>query len=928
MNTSESLFHLGQSIWYDNIQRRLLKNGEMARMINNREIFGVTSNPSIFQNAIAKSTDYDNALKPMAWAGWGPEDVFWELAIEDIRAAADLFKPLFIETNGDDGFVSLEVNPLLAHDTEGTVKQALELWNRVDRENLMVKIPATKEGVIAVEKAIAAGINVNVTLIFSLERYQEILDAYFRGLETRVNQGKSIDHISSVASFFVSRVDTKVDPLLQKIVDSSNSNSKIAASLLGQTAISNVKLAYEIFKQNISSDRFAKLSDKGAHLQRPLWASTSTKNPAYSDVIYIEELIGTDTVNTVPPATLVAYLNHGKASLTVEKGLDKAKESISQLEKLGISMNQVTQELEDEGVKSFADAFRSLLQSIEVKVSSAQSELGFLQKPVVDLAKQLEGNHWIKRLFDIDPTLWTNDAAGQQEILKRCNWLNAPWINDEVLEEYEAALDHYADAGYTHALLLGMGGSSLAPEVFSQILGILERNGIKGLDLAILDSTDPKQVEDAFTRSAVEKTVYIVSSKSGSTAEVNAYLDYFWAKAEEKSGKKAGEHFIVITDPGSNLEKLAVERKFYKIFGGDPMVGGRNSALIAFGLVPAALLGVDLKELLKNTREVAEQSVPEVPFGANPGAMLGTIMGSAWKQGLDKLTVITDSDWNSFGSWLEQLVAESSGKQGKGIVPIAQEPIVELSKYSKDRLFVYLRSKGENDQFADDLRHAGHPVIALPIDSAYDLGKQFYLWEIAVAIACAILQVNSFDQPDVQDNKTRTVNKINGFRKEGKLADYEPVGLVNRTKIFATHNYKPKTSQSISEVIFSYLKDVVKTGDYVAINAYIPRNSLTIEILTNFRKNVLEKFGVATTLGFGPRFLHSTGQLHKGGADNGVFVEITADTAADIEIPTESLSFATLERAQAIGDFEALEARGRRVIRIQLPEPDPSLLLK
>jgi transaldolase/glucose-6-phosphate isomerase len=719
-----------------------------------------------------------------------------------------------------------------------------------------------------------------------------------------------------------------VDPLLQKIVDSGGSNSKSAASLLGKTAISNVKLAYEIFKQNISSDRFTKLSDHGAHLQRPLWASTSTKNPAYSDVIYIEELIGSDTVNTVPPATLVAYLDHGKASLTVEKGLDKAKESISELEKLGISMKQVTQELEDEGVKSFADAFRSLLQSIEVKVSSAQSELGFLQKPVVDQANQMVANNTIKRLFAIDPTLWTNDPAGQQEILKRCNWLNAPWINDEKLEEYEAALDHYADAGYTHALLLGMGGSSLAPEVFSQILGILERDGKKGLDLAILDSTDPSQVEDACKRSAVEKTVYIVSSKSGSTAEVNAYMDYFWAKAEEKLGKKAGEHFIAITDPGSNLEKLAVERKFYKIFGGDPMVGGRNSALIAFGLVPAALLGVDLKELLKNTREVAEQSVPEVPFGANPGAMLGTIMGSAWKQGLDKLTVITDSDWNSFGSWLEQLVAESSGKQGKGIVPIAQEPIVELSKYSKDRLFVYLRSKGENDQFADDLRHAGHPVIALPIDSAYDLGKQFYLWEIAVAIACAILQVNSFDQPDVQDNKTRTVNKITGFRKDGKLTDYEPVGLVNQAKIFTTHNYTPNASKSISEVVFSYLKDVVKTGDYVAINAYIPRNPLTVEILTNFRKNVLEKLGVATTLGFGPRFLHSTGQLHKGGADNGVFVEITADAVADIEIPTESLSFGTLERAQAIGDFEALEARGRRVIRIQLPEPDPSLLLK
>jgi transaldolase len=263
MNTSESLFHLGQSIWYDNIQRRLLQNGELAGMINRREIYGVTSNPSIFQSAIAKTTDYDTALKPMAWAGWNAEEAFWELAIEDIRAAADLFKPLFDETNGGDGFVSLEVNPLLAHDAEGTLKQAKELWNRVDRENLMIKIPATKEGVVAVEKAITAGLNVNVTLIFSLERYQEVIDAYLRGLESRLAQGKSINQISSVASFFVSRVDTKVDPRLQKIVDAGGEAGKTAANLLGKSAISNVKLAYEIFKQAFSQEKFKKLSDQG-----------------------------------------------------------------------------------------------------------------------------------------------------------------------------------------------------------------------------------------------------------------------------------------------------------------------------------------------------------------------------------------------------------------------------------------------------------------------------------------------------------------------------------------------------------------------------------------------------------------------------------------------------------------------------------------
>ena len=927
MNNSEALFQLGQSVWYDNIQRRLLKTGELAGMINRREIFGVTSNPSIFQNAIAKSTDYDSALLPMAWAGWSAEEVFWELAIEDIRNAADLFRPLYDETNGGDGYVSLEVNPLLAHNANETITQANELWARVDRENLMIKIPATKEGILAVEKTIEAGINVNVTLIFSLERYQEVIDAYLKGLESRIKKGLPIENIASVASFFVSRVDSKVDPKLLILVDEKGSNGKIAAELLGKTAISNVKCAYEIFKQAFTSARYKNISEKGGRLQRPLWASTSTKNAAYPDVIYVNELVGTDTVNTIPPATLAAFLDHGKASLTVDKGLDEAKRALLSLISIGISIDQVTQELEDEGVKSFNDAFISLLSSIEEKVKDAKEKLGAIQKSVIDEVNRLEKDQTVKRLFEVDPTLWTNDPAGQSEIRIRCNWLNAPWMKSEVLGEYENAFKHYSDHGFTHVLLLGMGGSSLAPEVLSLINDKMPGTGKKGLNLAILDSTDPKQVKDAFDRSELEKTVYIVSSKSGGTAEVNAYMDFFWAKAEEKLGKKAGEHFIAITDPGTKLEKIAQEKKFQYIFAGDPMVGGRNSALTAFGLVPAALIGMDLNKLIKNSLQMANQCVPEVPFGANPGAMLGAVIGAAWKQGKDKLSIITDPDWDSFGTWLEQLTAESSGKLGKGIVPIAQEPMVSMEKYGQDRLFVYIRSTGDNSKFVSELAAHGIPVIEVAVNDAYDLGGQFYLWEVAVAIACVVLKVNSFDQPDVQDNKTRTVKKIEGYHKDGKVADYEPICQFGQYKLFTSNGFAINEKVSIRNAINTYLKANLKKNDFVAINAYIPRNEKTSKELTELRKWILETFSVATTLGFGPRFLHSTGQLHKGGADNGVFIQITADAEEDLDIPTENLTFATLERAQAVGDFEALEARNRRVMRIQLSKPDTKLLL-
>ena len=927
MKSIDQLHQLGQSIWYDNIQRKLIQNGDLEGMINRREILGVTSNPSIFQNAIAKTNDYDSALKPMVWAGWNAEEIFWELAIEDIRAAADLFKPVFTETDGGDGYVSLEVNPTLAHDAEGTYREALQLWQRVDRENLMIKIPATKEGVVAIQKSIAAGLNINVTLIFSLERYQEVVDAYLSGLEERLAKGQLINQITSVASFFVSRVDSKIDPRLQKVVDEAGPLAAKAAQLLGKAAICNVKLAYELFKKDFSQPRFKKLVSGGAKLQRPLWASTSTKNPAYRDVVYIEELIGADTVNTVPPQTLIAFADHGKAELTVESDLDQAKEVFKTLAEVGISMQEVTQQLEDEGVKAFSDAFQSLMTAIQEKAQKARNELGALAGPVEKQAKKLTEMNAVKRLFEVDPSLWTNDPAGQNEIRKRCDWLNAPWTGVEVVDEYELLRKHCQGQGITHALLLGMGGSSLAPEVMRLVNGVTEFDGIMGLDLAILDSTDPGQVTAAFERSTVEKTLYVVSSKSGGTAEVNAFLDYFWSKAFEKLGKKAGDHFIAITDPGTNLETTASNKGFWHVYAGNALVGGRNSALTAFGLIPAALMGMDVRGLLKNALMTADQCVPEVPFGANPGAMLGVILGEAWKNGRDKLTILTDPDWDSFGTWLEQLIAESSGKQGKGIIPVAQEPQVDITHYGSDRLFVYLRSNGDKADFATALRNAGNPVFELDVKNSLDLGGQFYLWEVATAIACVVIGVNSFDQPDVQDNKIRTLEKIKAFREFGKFQEIAPTFSLNGGKVFSNSAAKEIQGGSFNKTIELFLKKNIKPGDYVAINAYLPRNSQTFEALTALRRSILEKYNVVTTLGFGPRFLHSTGQLHKGGPASGVFIQITADPVGDFEIPEEGMKFGTLERAQSLGDYEALDARGRRVIRIHLDKPDVGLLL-
>jgi len=365
MNPIDKLHSLGQSIWYDNIERRLINNGELAKMIENKKIRGITSNPSIFNNAISKSNDYDDSMAPLAEVGKNKFEVYEALAIEDIKDACDLFLPLYTNSEGGDGYVSLEISPYLAGDTQGSITDSRRLWELVNRPNLMIKIPATQEGIPAIKEVIAEGINVNVTLIFSINRYLKVIDAYLSGLEQRLDDGLPVDKISSVASFFVSRIDSNVDEKLQTLVKADGESGYHGKNLLGKIAVSNAKLAFELHKEEFQSDRFGEIKAEGGRVQRVLWASTSTKNPSYPDTKYIDDLIGPGTINTVPPKTLVAFEDHGSAKITLDKDLQEAKEAMKELADVGISISDVTKELEEKGVKSFADDFTSLLESVE-----------------------------------------------------------------------------------------------------------------------------------------------------------------------------------------------------------------------------------------------------------------------------------------------------------------------------------------------------------------------------------------------------------------------------------------------------------------------------------------------------------------------------------------------------------------------------------
>lgn len=860
----------GQSVWLDYLRRGHIQSGALAKMVDAGWITGMTSNPSIFEKAITGSSDYDDALRTLAIEdSITPYEAFVSLAIEDIRAAADVLHHIHERTAARDGYVSLEVPPGIERDTAATIAEAQRLFKRVDRPNLMIKVPGTPEGCDAVEELIARGVNVNITLLFSTAAYEQTAEAYIRGMERRLDQGLALTGIASVASFFVSRVDTAVDALLPK-----------GSRLRGTAAVANARHAYSLFQRIFSGPRWQRLSNAGAMVQRPLWASTGTKNAAYSDIHYVQELIAPDTVNTMPEATLLAVLDHARVTETVVPNIPGAMSNLTALADAGIDLERVTAKLLAEGLASFQQDFQKLLDGIASALAVARGGslkpvegLGSLRPAVADRLRSLDSDRAVARIWERDYTVWNDEPT---ELSNRLGWLT---ISDELATE-AASLRSFAESvagdGFTTAVLLGMGGSSLCPEVLRGTFGVSPG----ALDLKILDTTDPVQIRSVTEAIELEKTLFIVASKSGRTIETLSHLEYFWEKIPD------GRHFIAITDPGSPLAALARERNFGRVFENEPRIGGRYSALSHFGMVPAALLGVDLPRLLERAAEMQSACGPTVPASQNPGAWLGTVMGVAALAGRDKLTLVLPPELATLGYWIEQLVAESTGKEGRGIVPIEGEELGPPSLYGNDRLFVAI---GDHHALAP-LEAAGHPVVRLPYTDPYQLGAEFFRWEFATAIAGQILQINPFDQPNVQQAKDATAAILNG---EGPLV----------------------RTPSLQETLAS-----AEPGDYIAITAYVARNAKTIARMDALRLALRDRYRLATTVGFGPRFLHSTGQLHKGGANNGVFIQVVEEDESDLPIPGQTHTFGQVKAAQALGDLASLTALSRRATRVTLQE--------
>ncbi len=871
MNPLQELSAAGQSPWLDFVRRTLITSGELQRLIDDG-ISGVTSNPSIFGKAIGGSTDYDEEISRVATDGQDHDAlrVFEDLAIVDIQMAADALRPVYDSADGVDGFVSFEVEPRLARDPAGTIEAARRLWARIDRPNVLIKIPGTTEGLPAIEQAIADGINVNVTLLFAVEAYVGVAAAYRRGIERRIEAGEPVDRVASVASFFVSRVDSAVDARLSE-----------GSELRGTAAVANAKLAYERFREVFSDERWERLAAAGARVQRPLWASTSTKNPAYRDTLYVEELVGPDTVNTMPMNTVDAVRDHGTIRPNaISEGLDEARSTVQALASRGISLDDVTATLLEEGIVSFANDFDALLQTIGTKLERVRTgrerqrtTLSTMLVPVSERLERMDRDRVVERVWRRDHTVWKDDPT---EITNRLGWLTVSDLMHERIGELETFAKQAAADGFETAVLLGMGGSSLAPEVFMRTFGAAEG----ALELIVLDTTHPATIERVAGELELSKTLFIVASKSGGTTETLSHFAFFWDKTPN------GAQFVAITDPGTSLEKLAREHAFRAVFLNPDDIGGRYSALSYFGLVPAALIGAPLHEVLDRAEEMQTASERMVPAAQSPGATLGAMMGESAKAGRDKFTIALPEEIASFGNWVEQLIAESTGKQDVGVVPVVGEPLGPPDAYGQDRVFVAI---GDHDGL-DELENVGHPVARLRYDGREQIGGEFFRWEIATAVAGYVLGINPFDQPNVQEAKDAT----KAILASGAVED-------------------PGFDD------FGALLEQVGEGDYVAILAYLDRTSETEDAIERARLAIRDRYRVATTTGFGPRFLHSTGQLHKGGANNGVFIQVVdAGRPVDLPIPGQPYSFGTLIDAQALGDLRSLRGRRRRVARVTL----------
>ncbi len=888
-----------QSLWLNYLRRSLFEGGRLRDLIE-EGVSGIMGNFSLMRRVIAQSYDYEEDLKHfLSFEPRSSSQALYEkLSLEDVRLAADFFFRIYEESEGEDGFVGVDLDPHVYQEEGRGIEEARRILREINRPNVMIKIPATREGLSLFESLISEGISVNVTHIFSLAHYEEVAKAYLRGIE----KCQRAERVISLASFSLISLESRVDEELKII------KKEEALALRGKVAFALAKLILKKEKEIVEGGEWRKARERGARALRIMWVEAMRKDASYPELYYFERLIDRETGFILSPSALEAFRKVGKRKVSLEKEMGGEEALIEKLGSLGINLQQIGEELQKKELESLRHSFDLLLIALEEKMHSGdrlkrlEFALSNYQLKTEERVSEWKMKGISPRLWRKDLTLWVRKRVSEAE--GRLGWLGLPQEMEGKLERLEEFSSRVRERGIKGVIVLGMGGASLAPEVFSKVFGKAEGYP----ELLIFDSTHPQAVLSLEKNLDLSQTLFIISSKSGTTLETLSLFRYFWEKARLKI-PEPGRNFVAITDKGTPLHKLAEERKFWEVFNPRKDVGGRYSAFSEFGLLPAACSGVEVRKLVENGLIAAESSAFCVPEDKSTAFFLAASLAEIASE-RDKLTFLASSSLRSFPNWLEQLIAESTGKEGKGIIPVVDEPEVSCAEYGKDRFFVFFvleeEGKEETVKKLREMESLHHPWILLKLKNKYELGGEIFSWEIAVALACSALGVNPFDQPDVELTKEYTQRMMDWEKREGK----------GEERILEFSIDEP---EKLSQALRRWLGEI-EEGDYLSLHAYLPPSPLNERFLQSLRLKLLKKSGLATTLGFGPRFLHSTGQLHKGGPNKGLFLQIVDEPEEEVKIPETDYSFRKLIKAQAKGDYQALKKRGRKVFRVNLKQ--------
>jgi transaldolase/glucose-6-phosphate isomerase len=905
-------------IWLRSANSHLLDSILLADWIHSGAVQGVAALSLLDADGEALPRRALRVVRPAAHAGRSDMDVLDRWVTGIVRAFADLFLPIYEGTSGDAGYVSFDLYPVGDARPADLLEAVRRLWARVNRPNAMIRMPAGEAGLQALEASTTEGINIHLFGVASVERYAEAAAAYQRGLAARLQQGLAINHLASVVSVDVARWSAYMCRRVRELPSYEAGTADRRRSLEDRVGWAFARLILAQQRAAFAGAGFTAFASRGAHPQWAVMTGIEGEIPRSEAGIRRDGALPDDILLGVD-APVVAGISAGEMGPPrLDGDLSASRAELSALEERGLGLADVERGIEAEIVAEMRREERRLMTAIRRGIRLAGQELGPLRAGVEAMLDQLIRDDVVSRLWKRDVALWAPGGPGADEAARRQGWLTLPDAALSRVPDLRRMVDSVHGEGWTDVVLMGMGGSSLASDVIRRTLA----TQATGLRLHVLDTTDPDAVRWVTRRAPLRSTLFLVSSKSGTTAEPLALLSHFWALLEQEIGDAAGSHFIALTDPDTPLQALAQDRGFREVVHTPPDVGGRFSALSPFGLLPAALMGVDVLDLTRGGSHMARACGPGVDASNNPGLHLGAVLGTAARQGRDKLTILADPGLEPLGDWIEQLIAESTGKEGKGVLPVVGEPPGAGRVYGSDRLLVYLRLNGSLDGRARGWIRAGVPVCILEADPhAAGLGSEFFRWEFATAVACHILGVNAFNQPDVQRAKTRTVELLKVHRRAGSFPEPPVVWQDPSLAIRGDRQTLSLDGPESRPEVMRQLLDKVRPDESLVLLLYVRSTGALDRAAATLRRRLRDQRGWPVTVGYGPRYLHSTGQLHKGGPDNMVFLVVTCDPAADLPVPEAGYSFGTLERAQAVGDLQALLGLGRRAFGLHVGSP-------